>query len=238
MGLMNWLQKKDRENQRTIEYLADTQTERERNRVGGIWWEHERRAEWERKNPEKSGSDNRPLLDVPGDGSSRGHRFDSGVTSDRVSFERVFLDVPPDADAFATAATSLRSVTPEQFTQAAAAALETRGIEPAERSLVVGPRRWLRRAARSSRLGWKFEIYLPGPSAFSLDELWLLTDRNWASASGPQAGHASWTSPFRTIEFTPEMKRQLIDGRTLRVADWQDRKSGELHAGVQGVESA
>ena len=53
MGLMEWLQRKDRENQRTIEYLADTQEEREREVAGSVHamlWERRRRRKWDRDN--------------------------------------------------------------------------------------------------------------------------------------------------------------------------------------------
>ena len=56
--------------------------------------------------------------------------MDANATADRLAFEVVFLDPPADVAALSRATETLHATTAAEFTAAAAATLEDRGIEP------------------------------------------------------------------------------------------------------------
>lgn len=158
--------------------------------------------------------------------------MDASRTPDQLAFELVFLDVPADLAALSKAAATLHATTVSEFTEAASATLDIRGVPPRPQRISGRRSTWFSRAREPDCRGWRFEVYLPGKWSNSRIQLWLLTDGTWALSTDPQVGMLTSTSMFQRTELTAERQHYLIDARAGRVANWLNQPKGQLNAAV------
>jgi len=158
--------------------------------------------------------------------------MDADTSTDRLAFELVFLDPPAHVAALSRATETLHATTAAEFTAAAAATLEDRGIEPMPQRVSGRRSSWFSRAGDPDSHGWRFDVYLPGNWAHSRIQLWLLTDHTWGLSTDPQVGTLASTTKFERVELTREHQRYLIDARAGRVANWLDHPKGRLNPAI------
>jgi len=139
-----------------------------------------------------------------------------GRPESTAAFEILYLDALPTVSSIRGAANELRTLSVEQFSDAAVEALSNSGPEPRSISICERRRKLRKNVGSVKHRAWHFDVYIDSGRAIKRLDLWLTDDGLWATSVGGQvATPVRMTEPERS-ELTDKYRIGLIDGRERR----------------------